>query len=161
MYVLYSIKSAHCTPATSKNELCIDTFKFIEFHIQYIYPHKMSEKLFIVHVYVIRVGTENIISVFENLFTEHLYFFVAYALSVTRVKENCSNKSTLCKQKQSKKQIIRFSEFSGFWFTFKCYLLKTSWREVVINISFELNHQGLELVQCGPYFWFWSCWLLW
>ena len=41
----------------------------------YIYrPYKMSEKLFIVHVYVIRVETENIISVFENLFTEHLYF---------------------------------------------------------------------------------------
>ena len=40
----------------------------------------MAENLFIVDVYVIRVRTENIIGVFGNLFTEHLYFFVGYML---------------------------------------------------------------------------------
>ena len=46
----------------------------------YIYSYKMAENLFIVDVYVIRVRTENIIGVFRNLFTEHLYFFVGYML---------------------------------------------------------------------------------
>ena len=46
----------------------------------YIYSYKMAENFFIVDVYVIRVRTENIIGVFGNLFTEHLYFFVGYML---------------------------------------------------------------------------------
>ena len=46
----------------------------------YIYSYKMAENLFIVDIYVIRVRTENIIGVFGNLFTEHLYFFVGYML---------------------------------------------------------------------------------